>query len=53
MNVGPPLIRIRGLQKAYRRGDQEIPVLQGIDLDVGYGEFVALMGPSGSGKSTL
>jgi len=53
VNVGPPLIRIRGLQKAYRRGDQEIPVLQGIDLDVGYGEFVALMGPSGSGKSTL
>ena len=53
MNVGLPLIRIRGLQKAYRRGDQEIPVLQGIDLDVGYGEFVALMGPSGSGKSTL
>ena len=53
MNVGPPLIRIRGLQKAYRRGDQEIPVLQGIELDVGYGEFVALMGPSGSGKSTL
>jgi len=53
VNVGPPLIRIRGLQKAYRRGDQEIPVLQGIDLEVGYGEFVALMGPSGSGKSTL
>jgi len=53
VNAGPPLIRIRGLQKAYRRGDQEIPVLQGIDLDVGYGEFVALMGPSGSGKSTL
>jgi len=53
VSVGPPLIRIRGLQKAYRRGDQEIPVLQGIDLDVGYGEFVALMGPSGSGKSTL
>jgi len=53
VNAGPPLIRIRGLQKAYRRGDQEIPVLQGIDLDAGYGEFVALMGPSGSGKSTL
>jgi putative ABC transport system ATP-binding protein len=48
-----PLIRIRALEKAYRRGEQEIPVLQGIDLDVARGEFVALMGPSGSGKSTL
>jgi putative ABC transport system ATP-binding protein len=48
-----PLIRIRGLHKAYRRGEQEIAVLTGIDLDVMRGEFVALMGPSGSGKSTL
>ena len=48
-----PLIRIRGLSKAYRRGEQTIPVLQGIDLDVRRAEFVALMGPSGSGKSTL
>ena len=48
-----PLIRIRGLTKAYQRGEQSIPVLQGIDLDVRAGEFVALMGPSGSGKSTL
>ena len=49
----PPLIRIRDLVKTYRRGEQDIPVLLGIDLDVGQGEFVALMGPSGSGKSTL
>ena len=49
----PPLIRIRGLTKAYIRGGQAIPVLAGIDLDVMAGEFVALMGPSGSGKSTL
>lgn len=48
-----PLIRIRGLSKAYVRGEQFIPVLQGLDLDVGPGEFIALMGPSGSGKSTL
>ncbi|MGA0611458.1 ABC transporter ATP-binding protein [Caldimonas sp. KR1-144] len=47
------LIRIRGLDKSYRRGDQTIPVLQGLDLDVQSGEFIALMGPSGSGKSTL
>jgi putative ABC transport system ATP-binding protein len=48
-----PLIRIRGLHKAYRRGEQDIPVLLGLDLDVEAGDFVALMGPSGSGKSTL
>ena len=35
------------------RGDQVIPVLVDINLDVGAGDFVALMGPSGSGKSTL
>jgi len=51
---GPtPLIRIRSLSKAYRRGGQDIPVLLDINLDVQPGEFVALMGPSGSGKSTL
>ena len=49
----PPLVEIRGLAKSYRRGDQRIPVLQGIDLDIAAREFLALMGPSGSGKSTL
>ena len=48
-----PLIRIRSLSKAYRRGEQDIPVLLDINLDVQPGEFIALMGPSGSGKSTL
>jgi putative ABC transport system ATP-binding protein len=47
------LIRIRGLSRHYVRGEQVIPVLQGVDLDVQRAEFVALMGPSGSGKSTL
>ncbi|KPF66380.1 ABC transporter ATP-binding protein [beta proteobacterium AAP99] len=48
-----PIIRIRSLAKAYLRGEQVIPVLTDINLDVMPGEFVSLMGPSGSGKSTL
>jgi len=48
-----PIVRIRNLTKGYRRGSQVIPVLTGINFDIGRGEFVALMGPSGSGKSTL
>ncbi len=47
------LIRARGLDKSYRRGGEEIHVLQGLNLDVERGEFVAFMGPSGSGKTTL
>ena len=47
------LVSIRDLSKYYVRGDQVIPVLVDIDLDVDAGDFVALMGPSGSGKSTL
>ncbi|HEX2390447.1 MAG TPA: ATP-binding cassette domain-containing protein, partial [Casimicrobiaceae bacterium] len=47
------LVSIRDLSKYYVRGDQIIPVLVDIDLDVNAGDFVALMGPSGSGKSTL
>jgi putative ABC transport system ATP-binding protein len=50
---GPVLISIRNLSKSYTRGEQVVPVLERIDLDIGRGEFVSLMGPSGSGKSTL
>ena len=53
MTAAPPVIRIRGLSKSYQRGEQFIPVLEGVDLDVNEAEFIALMGPSGSGKSTL
>jgi putative ABC transport system ATP-binding protein len=47
------LVRVRGLDKKYQRGSEEIHVLQGLNLDVEAGEFVAFMGPSGSGKTTL
>jgi putative ABC transport system ATP-binding protein len=46
-------VEIEHLTKAYRRGDQVVPVLQDITLTLQTGDFVALMGPSGSGKSTL
>ncbi len=47
------LIQVRGLNKTYRRGSEQIQVLQGLNLDVDQGDFVAFMGPSGSGKTTL
>jgi len=47
------LIAIRRVAKSYLRGEQRVPVLTDINLDIGRGDFVALMGPSGSGKSTL
>ena len=47
------VVRLRGLRKAYQREKEQIPVLDGIDLDIPEGAFEALMGPSGSGKTTL
>jgi putative ABC transport system ATP-binding protein len=49
----PPVVEIRNLVKAYRRGGQIVPVLTGISFDIAHGDYIALMGPSGSGKSTL
>ncbi len=52
-NGNGSLIQVRNLDKRYVRGSEEIHVLQGLNLDVDAGEFVAFMGPSGSGKTTL
>ena len=53
VNNSVALVEIRDLHKVYMRGEQAVPVLLGLDLDIAAGDFVALMGPSGSGKSTL
>ena len=53
VNIISSLIELKDIQKTYRIGDSEYPVLKGIDLNIESGEFIALMGPSGSGKSTL
>ena len=47
------LVQVRDLHKSFTRGTEAIHVLRDLTLDVGRGEFLALMGPSGSGKTTL
>lgn len=48
-----PLVHVSGVAKEFRRGTETIHVLEGVDLSVPAGEFLALMGPSGSGKTSL
>ena len=48
-----PFIQIRGLQKSYWLNDKRIDVLRGVDLDIGSGEMLSLIGASGVGKSTF
>jgi putative ABC transport system ATP-binding protein len=47
------LVTMRGVEKLFKRGGENVNVLHALDLDIPRGEFLALMGPSGSGKSTL
>src|SRR6187455_2990309 len=51
--LDPVGARLRGVAKQYQRGNEIVPVLEKLDLDLPRGDFVALMGPSGSGKTTL
>jgi lipoprotein-releasing system ATP-binding protein len=51
--MSEPVLEVRGLKRSFEQAGVRIDVLRGVDLAVGHGEIVALLGPSGSGKSTL
>lgn len=51
--MGEPILEASGVRKVYRLGASDVVALQGLDLRVASGEFLAVMGPSGSGKTTL
>ena len=53
MATAAPVFQARGLTKTYRMGEVDVPALRDVDLELGEGELVVLLGPSGSGKSTL
>jgi putative ABC transport system ATP-binding protein len=53
MTSSEPIVRVQDVHKYFRRGSEQIDVLQDLNLEVADGEFLGLMGPSGSGKTTL